>query len=413
MEQHRASLRRRSWLPAMILLAILLAGCDFSPRQIPVLSERQRYEPLLKAIDQAETIKDPIQRCIQTPSPPHLKWPADMIEAFCRDQFTAVAQADVVRGMIDRKDWRGLDAHYAGYLERHFSGEDPERLLYRAFPVSSWRSDEEADHYSRRWQQAQPDNAFANMLRAKQLMNQAWRVRGNGFINDVDPKNLSRAIKLAREASLLALKAIKSEPRLMPAYSTLIDAYMLGGQSRLMHRALKSALRQSPHNYYIRADAAIYMQLRWGGTPEELERLSKQAEPSLPHNPRLGILRGAADAERSTLRSQAKRHGRALSMIRQSLEAGPDPNALYSAAHLSDKVGYESETLIYLTQMIRFERDRRDSLLYRGGIWELGGWYDRALRDYRAAQVFTPDDKAIAKHIARVEARIRGKSSKN
>jgi hypothetical protein len=404
MEQHRASLRRRSWLPAMILLAILLAGCDFSPRQIPVLSERQRYEPLLKAIDQAETIKDPIQRCIQTPSPPHLKWPADMIEAFCRDQFTAVAQADVVRGIIDRKDWRGLDAHYAGYLQRHLSGQDPELLLYRAFPVSSWRSNEEANRYSRRWQQAQPDNAFANTLRAKHLMAQAWRVRGSGFISEVDPKNLNRAIDLARQASILTLKAIKSEPKLMPAYSILIEAYMLGDQSELMRRALRNALRQSPNSYYVRAEAAAYMRLVWGGKPGELERLADQAKSRIQKNPRLRLLQGNAQAELATARWRGKRPGRALAAMREALESGPNLMTLNDAAYLSDKVGYESETLVYLTQLIRFERGPKDALLYRAGIWELGRWHDRALRDYRTAQTLAPGDRKIAEHIARVDA---------
>jgi hypothetical protein len=51
-------------------------------------------------------------------------------------------------------------------------------------------------------------------------------------------------------------------------------------------------------------------------------------------------------------------------------------------------------------------------LWYRASIWELGGWYDRSLRDYKAAQASSPDDEAIAKNIARIEARIREKSSR-
>lgn len=396
----------------MIFLACLLAGCDFKPRQISLLSERQRYEPLLKAIDQAETIKDPVERCLQTPSPPHLEWPADMVEAFCRDQFTPVAQAEVVRGMIDTKDWRGLDTHYAGYLERHLSGEDPELLLYRAFPVSSWRSDEEADRYSRRWQQAQPDSAFANTLRARQLIVQAWQVRGNGFIKDIDPKNLRRSIGLAREASILTLKAIKTEPRLMPAYSILIEAYMLGGRSELMRRAAHNALLQSPYNYYVRAEAAGYMRLIWGGNPGELGRFADAAKPHIQKNPRLRMLQGNAEAELAATRWRGKRPGRALSAMREALEFGPNLTALNDAAYLSDELGYESETLVYLTQIIRFERGPKDALLYRASIWELGRWHDRALRDYRAAQVFSKNDKRIAERIARLEALRRGKTAR-
>lgn len=314
--------------------------------------------------------------------------------------------------MIDRKDWRGLEAHYTGYLERHLAGEDPELLLYRAFPVSSWRSNDEADRYTKRWQQARPDDAFANTLRAKHLIAQAWRVRGNDFIKNVDPENLRKTVDLARDASILTLKAIKAEPRLMPAYSILIDAYILGGEPELMRRAVKNALHQSPDSYYVRADAAGYMRLIWGGSIGELERFADAAKPYIHKNPRLNLLQGNAQAELATARWRGKRPGKALSSMREALEQGPNLTTLNDAAYLSDEVGYESETLMYLTQVIRFQRGPKDALLYRAGIWELGPWHDRALRDYRAAQALAPGDEKIAKHIARVEALMRGKSAR-
>jgi len=396
---------------SVVAFALACAGCDFRPRQISELSERDRYEPILARIDRAEAIADPVERCIATPSPPHLAWPEAMIEAFCRDQFTPVAQAETVRGMIDRSDWDGLRAHYDGYLKRHLSAQDPELLLYRAFPAHSWRSAEEAERYTLRWLKARPDDPYANTLRARQLVAEAWRVRGGGFASAVPAVKMQRTAQLAREAAILALKAAKTQPKLMPAYQTLIEAYMLSDQPDSMRRTLAVAVAESPANYYVRGEAAHYMRLMWGGSYAELDVLAEAARPHFGDNPRLRMLAGGAKADLAQVRSQGEHPGRALAAARESLEAGPKLSTLSHAAELSDKIGYESETLMYLTQYIRFERDRKWALLYRAGIFEMGPWYDRALRDYRAALAFEPGDAKVQAHIARVEAAMRGRAA--
>lgn len=385
---------------ALLLSASLLTGCDYKPFQFPELSKRSESEKQFERIDRAEAITDPIRRCIEYPSPPGVKWPAAMIEAFCRDVHTAAPRADTIKAMIDRQDWNGLRSFYDGHLARHLSGEDQELVLYRAFHASGWRNEDEAERYSRRWLRARPDDPYANTLRAMYLVRRAWETRGTGFAREVSSDNMRRTIALAREASVLLTRAIKVEPKLMPAYTTLIDAYVLGGRSDLMRRVAQAASQESPDNFYVRAAAAEYLRLIWGGTPAELQAIADDASDHVDRNPRLRLLLAKNKAELTYVRVSEKHYGRALSSAREALEYGPDNHALHLAVTASDEVGYESETIVYLSQIIRFNLATKEEWMQRGRLWEYNKFYSRALHDYRAALAIAPHDASIEQRIA-------------
>ncbi len=387
----------------LIAIAVSASGCDFKPWQVPELSRRSKSEPVFQAMDRADGIADPVRRCIDYPSPPHLPWPKAMVEALCRDAFAPVPNADVVKAMIDDGDWNGLRAHYDGFLARHRSGQDPEKLLYRSFPARGWNSEDEADRYTRRWLRSQPQDPYANTLRAMHLVRRAWAARGNGFASEVSEQDALKMVSLATQASVLLVRAIDAEPHLMPAYKTLIEAYILGGQPQMMRQGLEAASRRSPANYYVRAEAANYLRLIWGGTRAELDSLAKDAEQHLDRNPRLGMLLAKNTAQLGQARSRGNRHGRALAAARETLETGPDYATLHLAADASERVGYEAETIIYLSQLIRFNRGPADELSRRGWLWEYNGFHARALRDYRAVQAIDPRNAKATQRIAAIE----------
>ncbi len=387
----------------LIAVAAFASSCDFTPSQIPELSRRSRSKPVFLAMDKADGIAGPMERCIGYPSPPHLDWPAPMVEALCRDAFSPMPKADLLRTMIDKGDWAALHAHYDGFLARHRSGQDPEKLLYRSFPARSWRSEDEADRYSRRWLQARPLDPYANTLRAMHLMRRAWETRGGGFASEVSEQNARKTASLAREASVLLVRAIEAEPQLMPAYNALIEASMLGEQPRMMRQVLAAAAHRSPDNYYVRDAGANYLRLIWGGTRAELGSLAKEAEQRRDHNPRLGMLLARDTAQLAQARSRGERHGRALAAAREALAMGPDYATLQLAADASEKVGYEAETIIYLSQIIRFNREPRNELWRRGWLWESNGFHARALRDYRALQALLPDDATVRQRVDEVQ----------
>ncbi len=396
-----------------LILVFSVSSCDRKPKAIPQLSDRNEYERIFAEIDRAEAEKDPVQRCLIYPSPPHLDWSPALIDALCRDKFTGGSFASELKPMIDAREWKKLDAHFSGFLKRHYSGEDPEYRIYRAFPLISWKSDADAERYTLRWLKGAPMSPYANTARAKILMSRAWDTRGGDFAKDVPPERMRRAMNLARQASVLLSRAIKQEPRLLPAYDIMMEAYVLGGQPQLMRQALQAALAQSPSSYYVRYTASTYMSQFWGGTPAELDAMVEDARPHFAENPRLRMLTPYRETEKSRRLDIEKDHINALPLLREALKAGPSYELLEHASRSAPKLGYKVEGMIYLSQNIRFERAPADELMQRARLWELhGDDYPRALRDLRAAIALYPTNQKYVTELAEAEKRAQAASQK-
>lgn len=393
------------------LLMLLVSGCQEQAKEIPELSRRSSYEKLFAQIDRAEAEKDPVERCMSTPSPPHLPWPDNLVRLLCADEWAPVMQASDVKAMIDRRDWAGLHDRYSEYLKRHLSGEDPERLLYRAFPVNNWSSADEADRYTRKWVSAKPDDPFSNAARGIVLVRAAWRARGTGYARDVTEKGRKDMHENARLAVQHLRHAIDIEPRLMPAYEALIDAYMLGGKSEWMARVADAASQQSPDNFYVRSNYESFLQPKWGGSLQEIDALAEQSRPGIHRNPRLAMVGASSDTTIGDAAFHKGKFSTALARYRKALAAGPTYPPLADAGPAASKLGYHAERIMYLTQIIRFSRESIDELLDRGGMWEWDRDYPRALRDYRRASEMAPADPKIREKIAEVEKKMRARKS--
>jgi hypothetical protein len=279
------------WLRAMAAYAAAagLVGCGATPHE--TATGQSVHEAWFAELGRAEAEKDALDRCLAVPDPQGYKWPEDLLRALCEDHRKPVANAGVLRPLIDRADWPALRAHYDRYLDRHYRRADPELLLHRAFPKASWKSREQEDDYTNRWLKAAPDDPYAHLLRARYLIDQAWETRGPLFASEVPDDQMQRAQALASEANLLAKRAADLEPRLLLAYNVLISSAAFIGGRQQRTTALLEGLHHSPQSYYLRASALHFLQPKWGGSPEQMDHLVEQAQKHLKENPRLILLR--------------------------------------------------------------------------------------------------------------------------
>lgn len=381
--------------------AALVAGaCGKMPPPVPELWQRSRYEKIFAEIDRVEAIADPVRRCLEYPPLPHIAWPPRLIEALCADNQTPIMQVEEVKAMIDRGEWQALHDRYAGYLQRHHSGEDPEMLIYRVFFLRSWKTHEETDDYTQRWVSAVPDDPFANTERGAALISMAWKARGENAAADRVRADAERAEKHLR-------KAIAVEPRLMTAYLYLIDTHVLQGRREAIPETLQAALRQSPASFHVREQAAQYLHGRWGGSPQQLYGFALGAASQLDRNPRLALLATHAGREIADRHSEHHRDRRALWAYRAALAHGPERETLLNAGFTASELEYYAEKIMYLSQDIRFNRWPKDARIRRGLLWEWDGKFERALRDFRAAAALDPEDAWTANKIVEIEARMR------
>lgn len=336
--------------------SIGVAGCEATPPSS--VAAQSGHEAMFAALDRADAESDPLKRCNAYPDPSGYVWSDRLVEAVCADIWSPGAGAEIIRPLIDRKDWMALRAHYDGYLRRHYSGEDPELLLYRVFPQTSWKSDREADDYAARWLQSAPDDPYANALRAKILLRKAWDTRGPAFAKDIPEERMQQVRALASEANRLTIRAIRLEPRLMPAYDMQIDSAALLGDQRQAAATLAQAVSNSPATYYVRTSALHFLDSKWGGSSEQMERLVAEAQRHLEANPRLGMLQVLLSAEQGHAYATRNQHGPALDAYRRTLALGPNGTVLNHAAVAASESGLRAEAIMLWTHALRFSRDK-------------------------------------------------------
>lgn len=399
-----ASMKKIAARPAAVIIAMItlatVSGCKWFKHASSDPMTLTEYRKHVMDIDQAEEIDDPVKRCMRYPTPPEFKWSKELIEALCADLHTPIDHLPKIKRLIDAKDWSGLEAHYTDILRRHYSGEDPEYLIYRSFPLSSWKSPQEADDYTLRWLKAAPDDAYANMARGNVLNDRAWGIRGADVASKTDKKQLKKAEMLAREAETLLRKASILQPRLVPAYRALMNAEMLAGHSDKIADSFDQAIRQSPHSYYLRNTLINFLEPKWGGTLSDVDWLVEEAQPHAARNPRIALLRArriGIDADRFLSR---KWHGNALDRYRESIAVGPDSDILITAGNVAYREKHYGQAMMYWTQALRFTRYPADALTYRGWAWDQLHEGERAYCDYRAAVEADPGQESAKRNLA-------------
>ncbi len=390
-------------LLCVAIVAVVLGGCQWFKHEPARLMNFKEFQQHIAVVDEAEAIADPVKRCMHYPTPPGFNWSPALIEGLCADLYTPVDHLPEIKRMIDAKDWAGLEEHFTEILRRHYSGEDPEYLIYRSFPLYSWKSQQEADDYILRWLKAAPDDAYANMTRGNLLSNRAWQIRGGAVASKTVKKQMNSAQQLAKEAAILLRRASILQPRLMPAYRTLMNAEMLAGDSDKIAETFRQAITQSPHSYYVRNTLINFLEPKWGGSLQDMDWVVEDSEPYLARNPRLALLRAhrvGMDGETFLGREW---YGNALDQYREALEFAPEDDALGTTANIAYRERRYVDAIVYSTQEIRFSRDKADALSKRGTSLEKIGEPDRAYCDYRAAIEENPEEAWSKRRIPKLE----------
>jgi predicted Zn-dependent protease len=244
----------------------------------------------LDAAKQAESLADPLQRCLTYPDPPGSHWAHDVVVAYCNYRTQPVptfAEVDaLIRGgkaaEVDRRFAQLLqaqltDAHAHGRLDRAF---------YEDFQDGSFAPRPTLDA----WKRASPHSAFAFAASGYAYVQMAATARGNRYASETSQGKLDAMQKLLAQADTDLRQAIALDPRLTPAYTAMIRA---GGLSLGRDYALdagKRGLAVAPDNNAIYGMLMWLQQPKWGGSLQAMDQLAQQAQAHAAANPLLNML---------------------------------------------------------------------------------------------------------------------------
>ncbi len=307
----------------------------------------------------AERIADPLQRCLAFPDLPENKWPAGHAQAHCHFHFAHKRMTPTeIEAMLDRGEVKQLEQRLDERLSLHFSDKGYSEVIHD--DLYFWIDEEGANgRIAEKWLQLAPDSAYANAAYANFLLRSAWKARGGKYSSETPRENLRRMSELAKQAIPYFDKAISINPKLMPAYSGLIDLAMLDSRDALGRRALAAAKKVDPASANIANNHMRSLTPRWGGSYEQMLAHANELSAHVAKRPQLAIYMARPYADRADRLVAAKQFtAETLKLLEVAASIGSDEEAMHDAANvagaLTDGNRDGVKRLAYLLQESRF-----------------------------------------------------------
>ena len=328
-------------LAGMLLLAASTVGLAAEPPAIPdrPLAETFKDVPapwrdyLIQA-RAAERIADPLQRCLAFPDIPGNHWPAGHAAAHCRYHFAhkppSLAE---MAAMLDAGDVAKLEALADASQQRHFSEQDFSEDIHGIFDRAVFDASPESDRVTAKWLERMPGSAYANLARGQFLASSAWDARGGKYASETPRASLRRMSELAGEAIPYLEKALKINPRLMPAYTILINIGMMDSREDVENDAFERARKVDPACVELARMRMNALEPRWGGSYEQMLGYASELKQYLPRRPQLAIHVEKPFADRGDrLIADDRYTNETIDVLEAAVAIGSDEDALYDAA---------------------------------------------------------------------------------
>ena len=304
-------------------------------------SEREIHDFLDKA-RRAEAMSDPLKRCLAYPDPPGSHWSAATTQAYCTYRVQAYMPYEDFKALIDSGKAAQFDAYLSEALKQQLTRKESAGLLdhiYFAYFVNTFG---ETRATIDAWQRQRPNSAFAFAASGRFYLAMAWSARGTEYASDTSSENFQRMnqwIELARKD---LERAVALDPRVLPAYTGMINIGMALGDRPYAKQAARKGLAVQPANYSIYAQLFLLAEPKWGGSPAEMKRVAEEARAHAKDNELLKLvlpLPGLYAASHTDPGAFDQLHG---------------ADALSSAAYAADSANLAGQALVYQSEVLRF-----------------------------------------------------------
>jgi tetratricopeptide (TPR) repeat protein len=385
-------LRKTTRILLIVLAAVLIAAAIASRKQQQLPPPVVQADPFMEVLDKisaSEQIGDPYQRCVAYPQPRGYQWSRETLEAFCADVFSPSFQWIDISRMISDKEVAQIDARLDRMIESYLAGTAPEDALnvaYGNFNTESVVVRRQID----KWLEQSPKSPHALAARGMSKIAAGWEVRGTQWTVNTPGSAFKQMRKEVERGVADLQKALELNPRIIPAYLTLISAAQLDSQPVLGATALQRLLVIDPKNFYGRAAYIFMLSPKWGGSQEQMDAVAADAQPRLKENPRLVNLTALALGYRGMRANNDKQYAVALPLFEAATAAGPSGKYLLNAAYAAIQVKDYRRAIELYTQVLRFEPMNLSALIWRSEAFLRIEQDERARKDLETALNIAP-----------------------
>lgn len=266
----------RLFRPLLVIGALALAACSASAEKPP---------PDVAEPDAAVSVSNDPVRLSDAEMPPALRDLSNVAGIAGNDLVYHNAVTAIVRDVMDRRDFRALDA-----MERYFTASGS-RLPGGGWLLGSFHTGIRADlsyrprepgcklrgtDFTSAWAKHDPEQP--GITAASLYLEYAWCLRGSGYASDVSPE----AWKPFEDNVDLAYRSLSEHAEIArrdPEYYALMEKiYTAQGRSDAeFQKLLGQASEAAPYYYRIYSEAAWHAMPQWGGSMAEVDRIARYA----------------------------------------------------------------------------------------------------------------------------------------
>ena len=316
----------------------------------PLFSHEETIS-FLAAAKVAESIEDPLQRCLAYPDPPRSQWSHEVTVAYCRYRLQPMISQNEVTTLIQSGHSAELDARMSAALHAQETRKDSVGLLdeiYRRYFAAGSQSERVLLD---KWRNDSPHSAFAYAASGYAYVQAALYARGGDFAANTPKEKFDAMQALLGKANEDIRRSLEISPKLTPAYFALIQAASVGGDRDAFTQAESAALRAAPTDYSIYVALMSSAEPKWSGSMEAMKQLAQNAQPYSDKNPLLVLLlTDAAFYEAYNCHCGADIQ---LASFSATFVHSSSTGNLWSAGDIAAANDAPNQTLVYLSEVLR------------------------------------------------------------
>ncbi len=311
------------------------------------------YAEYVAAMRKADTIADPLQRCLAYPDLPGNTWAPGAAKARCTMFLTPARYSldDIEAKLKHPGGAAELEAGFAALLDAHFQEPTQREQIHVALMVFRDRDSDKAERIARAWRAAAPESAFARVALGHVLAGRGWDARGTDFASKTPAANLERMGGYFVEAAGEYRAALEGKSRLLPACEGLMA---IGRQSSddLQTYATERCVYIDPTSYYVVDELMNAAEPRWGGSEEAMKNVAAYAQEKAAINPVLSVF--AFHSAYYEIERMDDGDDEAIAVLAPAALQVPNAGYLRRAGGAYLRKDDDWKALAYLSQALRF-----------------------------------------------------------
>lgn len=254
-----------------------------------------------------------------------------------------------LRSLLEHSRFSELN-QYAEKLQSEFEA-DP---LKEYWPLDAFdafdSAEEELGKKLDAWVAATPGSFAPYMARGTHRVRVGYAMRGAAWASETHQENFVRMREAFGKAVQDLDRARALRPKLVAALRQKLLMAMPGRGVVSADHALAQALALCPTCFQVRVTYILGLEPRWGGSYEEMDRFARGADPK--KNPRLRLLAGYADLDRSHVLHGQKNLDEALKAVNRACALGENPHFLSGRADILRAKSQYQEALADLNRVL-------------------------------------------------------------